>query len=96
MARRRKRSFGVLTHRGAGQYSGRSRSRKVNVQVVIFREKGASRKGQYCAWARLARKAIPRGDAPASSRVGKTVCGPTPTVVMKRALRVFISDKWTR
>ncbi len=102
MARkRRRRGFGVLYHRGASSYSRKSRTRAVTIRVAIERNIGASRAAQYCAWAKLPRQPTRTGGGgaggrPPSLRSGKVVCGPTPTVAVKRALRVFIASSWSR
>lgn len=92
MARRGR--FGVLYHRGAAQSGVRSPSRKVTITARVRRNRGAGRACQYLAFAAVHG---PAGSRTGSGHVGRhEVCGSTPTLAIKRALRVLAAQQWTR
>lgn len=93
MARRKRKSFGVLYHRGASQSSVRSTTRTFSVKVDVWREKGASSNRQFCALAYIMKSGHKRVHP---RRAGDVACARTPTVVAKRALRLFAAKNWYR
>ena len=102
MARRRKR-FGILYHRGAAQSGVKASIRYMSVRVMVLRMTGASKERQFCARAMIPRAGAKRGGAVLwGTRAGRSrlremqgnACAATPTIAVKRALRVFASERW--
>ncbi len=84
MAKRKRRSFGLgAVAKHGSQYRGYS-THTLRVCVKIFRNRGASTKGQYQALAASCTK----GRRLARDRFG-TGIGRTPTAATKKALRAF-------
>jgi len=91
--RRRKRSFGVLTHRHASSARVGGGDRSFTVKVEIHRNIGASRERFFCSHAYIPKKG--RARRAAGYRYGPTACASTPTVAAKRALRLFVGKNWS-
>jgi hypothetical protein len=91
--RRRKRGFGVLLHRGASSTRTGAGTRELTVKVGVERNIGASRPNQFCAWAWIPKWG--RGRRAAGLRSGRRTCGPTPTIAVKRSLRMLTKESWT-
>ena len=97
MARRRRRSrFGALLHRGASFTRTGSGTRHMTIHVGVQRNIGASRNHQFCAWAYIPKSGHGRPKGYKGLRAGSLTCAPTPTVVIKRALRSLASSQWYR
>jgi hypothetical protein len=87
MARRRRRSFGALQHRGGSGTSVRSADREFSVRVGVSRNIGSSRANQYCAWAYLPKSGHKRTRR--GMRGSDRMCASTPTKAAKKALRAL-------
>ena len=101
MARKRKRSYGVLTHQRASYFSKKSLGRTINVKVSVQRNIGASKNAQFVAEACIARKGKRSGGVTLYStrvgaRCGSAASASTPTKAAKAALRSFSKSNWNR